>query len=162
MLEQFFIFEQYSGEFLTVVVLHFLAVASPGPDFAVVVRQSLCRTQKEAIFTSLGVGSGIAVHVTYSLLGLGLLISHSLIAFNILKVVAVSYLIYVAWQCLHAQAQPPNETPQEAPANHASAFKLGFLTNALNPKATLFFVALFAAVISPETPFVMQAIYLLD
>jgi RhtB (resistance to homoserine/threonine) family protein len=154
-------FAHYWGEFLTVAFLHLLAVASPGPDFAVVVKQSLCRTQKEAIWTSLGIGSGIAVHVTYSLLGLGLLISHSLIAFNILKVVAVGYLVYVGWQCLRARPQNYDTTTQNASSkvNLAAAYKLGFLTNALNPKATLFFVALFAAVISPTTPIAMQACY---
>lgn len=152
-------FAHYWGEFLTVAFLHLLAVASPGPDFAVVVRQSLCRTQKEAIWTSLGIGSGIAVHVTYSLLGLGLLISHSIVAFNGLKIIAVGYLLYIAWQCLRAQPHKLEENMQVPAGNFSSAYKLGFLTNVLNPKATLFFVALFAAVISPSTPFALQLFY---
>ncbi len=139
---------------------------SPGPDFAVVVRQSLSFGRKEAIWTSIGVGVGILLHVTYSLLGLGLLISQSVIAFNVLKVLAVAYLLFVSWQCINAKPQPLHLAESSTPNSRLlsaqsikSCFRLGFLTNALNPKATLFFVALFTVVISPETPMSVQLIY---
>jgi RhtB (resistance to homoserine/threonine) family protein len=158
---------QYWPEFIAVATVHLLAVASPGPDFAVVVRQSLSFGRKEAIWTSVGVGIGILIHVTYSLLGLGLLISQSVLAFNILKVLAVGYLLYVSWQCINAKPQSLNFSNDTQHVNSRllstqsirACFRLGFLTNALNPKATLFFVALFSVVISPETPVSIQLIY---
>ncbi len=157
---------EYWPEFLTVVTVHLLAVASPGPDFAVVVRQSLSFGRKEAIWTSVGVGIGILIHVTYSLLGLGLLISQSVIAFNVLKVFAVGYLLFVSWQCLKATPQPLQLAQSDNPNSRLlstqsglACFRLGFLTNALNPKATLFFVALFSVIISPETPAAVQLFY---
>lgn len=157
---------EYWPEFLTVVTVHLLAVASPGPDFAVIVRQSISFGRKEAIWTSIGVGAGILLHVTYSLLGLGLLISQSVLAFNILKVVAVCYLLFVSWQCINAKPQPLNLSQSGTPNSRllsyhsaVSCFRLGFLTNALNPKATLFFVALFTVVISPGTPTSVQLFY---
>jgi len=159
-------FLQYWPEFLAVVAVHLLAVASPGPDFAVVVRQSLSFGRKEAMVTSIGVGAGILLHVTYSLLGLGLLISQSVVAFNILKVLAVCYLLFVSWQCINAKPQSLHLAESDNPNSRLlsaqsamTCFRLGFLTNALNPKATLFFVALFTVVISPETPVAVQLFY---
>jgi len=169
---------QYWPEFIAVATIHLLAVASPGPDFAVVIRQSLSFGRKDAIWTSVGVGVGILVHVVYSLLGLGLLISQSIVAFNVLKVLAVCYLLYVSWQCINAKPQALqsnstdnadnlngvhsiNGTHNRTLSNHSirACFRLGFLTNALNPKATLFFVALFSVIISPETPASIQLFY---
>ncbi|AZZ94501.1 LysE family translocator [Hahella sp. KA22] len=153
---------EYWTEFLTVALAHLLAVASPGPDFAVVMRQSLCRGLKPALWTSTGIGSGILLHITYSLLGIGLLISQSVVAFNVLKWIGAAYLIWVGFQCLRAKPQAPSDEPlqQALPSESAwQAFRLGFLTNVLNPKATLFFVALFSVVISPDTPKWVQGIY---
>lgn len=151
---------QYWPEFLTIAVAHLLAVASPGPDFAVVLRQALCQSRRNAWLTALGVGTGILVHVAYSLLGIGLLIQQSLVLFNVLKVVGALYLLWIAFQCLRARAGAL-EVVMESQREQApgAAFRLGFLTNVLNPKATLFFVALFSVVISPGTPVAVQAGY---
>ena len=67
----------YWIEFSTVAIAHLLAVASPGPDFAVVLKQSLSHGRRPALYTSVGIGTAILLHVTYSLLGLGLLIRES-------------------------------------------------------------------------------------
>ncbi len=152
----------YLHEFLTIVVVHLLAVASPGPDFAMVVRQSLAHGRRTAIWTSLGIGSGILVHISYSLLGIGLIISRSILAFNLLKLAGAAYLVYVGWKSLRARAaevQQPTAAPAAATPPARRAFTLGFLTNALNPKATLFFFSLFTVVISPTTPLAVQAGY---
>ncbi|WP_417597576.1 LysE family translocator [Oceanospirillum sp.] len=155
----------YWPEFLTVVVVHFLAVASPGPDFAVILRQSLCASSRSGVWTAVGIGSGILVHVTYSLLGLGILIAQSTTAFTVLKVLGAAYLLWVGWQCLKAKPsdeESVDDISQDRDVNAATAWKawrLGFLTNVLNAKATLFFVSLFSVVISPETPVWIQGFY---
>ncbi|OPX56685.1 resistance to homoserine/threonine (RhtB) family protein [Oceanospirillum multiglobuliferum] len=153
---------QYWPEFLTVVIIHFLAVASPGPDFAVILRQSLCAGPRIGVWTGIGIGSGILVHVTYSLLGLGLLIAQSTTAFTVLKVLGAVYLLWVGWQCLKAKpasTEEQNLSDVEYEQSIWQAWRLGFLTNVLNAKATLFFVSLFSVVISPTTPIWMQGIY---
>lgn len=147
-------------EFLTVALVHLLAVASPGPDFAVMLKQALSQTRHHALLTALGIGLGILVHVAYSLLGIGLIIQQSVWLFSVLKVVGALYLTWIAVQCLRARAGGIHveASPGSAQSGWA-AFRLGFLTNALNPKATLFFVSLFSVVISPETPVALQAGY---
>ncbi len=152
--------QTYWPEFLTVAVIHFLAVASPGPDFAVMLRQALCQSRRNALLTAAGVGTGILVHVSYSLLGIGLIIQQSLVLFNILKVIGALYLTWIAVQCLRAKAGGVHvDTDNATPQTGAAAYRLGFLTNTLNPKATLFFVSLFSVVISPGTPALIQGAY---
>lgn len=152
----------YGHEFLTVALVHLLAVASPGPDFAMVLRQSLVAGRKAALWTSVGVGLGILVHVVYPLLGLGLLISQSIQLFNLVKLLGAAYLLYIGWQSLHAGPAQRASSLSDAP-DHAypvgRALRVGFLTNALNPKATLFFLALFSVIIKPTTPLSVQLGY---
>ncbi|WP_111498123.1 LysE family transporter [Marinobacter bohaiensis] len=151
---------QFLPEFLTIALIHLLAVASPGPDFAVVLRQALSQSRRNALLTAVGVGLGILVHVTYSLLGIGLLIQQSIFLFNILKVVGALYLTWIALQCL--RSKPGSIQVGNGSASRqsgAKAFRLGFLTNALNPKATLFFVSVFSLMISPDTPTGVQVFY---
>ncbi len=152
----------YWIEFMTVALVHLLAVASPGPDFAVVVRESVTQGRRVGSWTALGVGCGIFVHVAYSLLGIGLIVSQSIVLFNLFKWLAAGYLLYLGWRAL--RARPMNldvtdETHARAGRSAWQAFAVGFVTNGLNPKATLFFLSLFTVVISPDTPLLVQAGY---
>lgn len=153
---------EFGVEFLQVAVAHLLAVASPGPDFALVLRQSVAFGRRTAVWTSLGIGSAILVHVLYALLGLGLLLRGSEFWFGVVKYAGAAYLAWIGLQALRARPAPagPGEdvAPAAAPAQH-SAFVTGFLTNVLNPKATLFFMSLYALVVNPQTPKVVQAAY---
>lgn len=140
---------------------HLLAVASPGPDFALVMRQSLVHGRRTAVWTSLGIGAGILVHVGYSVLGFALLIRGSATWFAAVKYAGASYLVWLgvqAWRSRPRGDESGGAAGQSAPAAGA-AFAGGFLTNALNPKATLFFLALFATVISATTPRLWQTAY---
>ncbi|MBS4148418.1 LysE family translocator [Pseudomonadota bacterium DY0742] len=152
----------YWMEFLTVALVHLLAVASPGPDFAVVVRESVTQGQRAGLWTALGVGSGIFVHIAYSLLGIGLIVSQSILLFNLFKWLAAGYLVYLGWKALRArpQLEAATLTAGPVPTRRArEAFTVGFVTNGLNPKATLFFLSLFTVVINHDTPLAVQAGY---
>lgn len=151
-------------EFSQVALAHLLAVASPGPDFALVLRQSLRHGRRTALWTSAGIGTAILVHVTYSLLGLGLLIRGSELWFNVVKYAGAAYLAWLGIQSIRARPRPegadtPTAAAAGAPPAERGAFATGFLTNVLNVKATLFFLSLFVLVISPQTPKAVQAAY---
>lgn len=153
----------YLQEFLLIASIHFLAVASPGPDFAIVLKQSIRYGRRIAIFTSIGIGAGILLHVAYSLIGIGLIIASDARLFALLKYIAASYFCYLAWHGLKAKAQPvdcgiDHASTEQLPSQR-KAFITGFLINGLNVKATLFFVSLFSMVISPLTPFEMKLSY---
>jgi len=149
-------------EFMTVALVHLLAVASPGPDFAVVVRESVTQGRRTGSWTALGVGCGIFVHVAYSLLGIGLIVSQSIVLFNLFKWLAAGYLLYLGWRALRARPMSldtADEVDTTSDRSPWQAFVVGFVTNGLNPKATLFFLSLFTVVISADTPLWVQAGY---
>ncbi|MEG5266013.1 LysE family transporter [Pseudomonas sp. JDS28PS106] len=152
----------YWAEFLTVALIHLLAVASPGPDFAVVVRESVTHGRKAGTWAALGVGSAIFVHVGYSLLGIGIIVSQSIVLFNALKWAAAAYLLYIGYKALRAQPAKASDEPLKvgvAERSAKGAYVSGFVTNGLNPKATLFFLSLFTVVINPHTPLLVQGGY---
>ena len=158
----------YWAQFIKVAVAHLLAVASPGPDFAMVIRQSLAHGRRAAVWTSIGIGTAILLHVTYTLLGIGILLRSSHAAFTAVKFAGAGYLAWIGARALMTRprralpaAPAGSERELSRPAEPAprAAFATGFFTNALNPKVTLFFVAIFASVIDPATPKVVQGAY---
>ena len=149
-------------QFITIAVAHLLAVASPGPDFAIVLKQSVNGGVRAGLWTSAGVGTGIFLHVAYCVLGVALLLSRVDWLFVLVKLVAAAYLAWLGLQALwHAWRAADAVEAGAAGAELAPvrAFSTGFLTNGLNPKATLFFLALWTVVISPETPVGVQVLY---
>ena len=154
---------EYWIEFAKVAVAHALAVASPGPDFAIVLKQSLVHGRRTAIWTSIGVGTANLLHVGYSLLGLGLLLRSSESWFTVVKFAGAAY---IAWLGVQSLRTPPHHATLGDPArararlpDERGAFTTGFLTNALNPKCSLLFISLFVMVVSPHTPKLIQAGY---
>ena len=144
-------------EFLTISLIHFVAVASPGPDFAIVVRHSVSFGRRAAMYTSIGIGLGILIHVTYSIVGLSVLIKTTPWLYTAISYLAAAYLVYLAVGAL--KSGPPKavaegtQSPVAASTMTAKkALWIGFLTNGLNPKATLFFLSLFTAFIDVNTP----------
>ncbi|AIF99029.1 MAG TPA: LysE family translocator [Alteromonas australica] len=154
---------QYLNEFITIALVHLVAVASPGPDFAVVVRHSVAYGRRIAIYTSVGIGFAILLHVAYSLVGLSVVIATTPWLFTTFSYLAAAYLVYLAIGAL--RSGPPKDEKVDAPAVESQtisvkrALWVGFLTNGLNPKATLFFLSLFTAIISVDTPFMVKAGY---
>lgn len=151
----------YLTEFLTVAVVHFLAVASPGPDFVMLSRNSLVHGRKTGVYSAIGLGLGITVHVAYSLVGIGFLIAKSTLLFSLMKFVGAGYLFYIGYKSLTAKSSHLHLTEQKESKEMSpvAAIRMGFLTNVTNPKATLFFLALFTQVINPETPMWIQLLY---
>ena len=154
----------YLGEFLALATIHFLAVVAPGPDFAVTIRQSVRFGRWVGISTALGIGAGISVHVLYTLLGVGALMHTTPWLMTVAKVAGGAYILYLGVSLLRSQPQSALEGDKGSDEPLAEqtllkAFTTGFLTNATNPKATLFFLAIFTTVISATTPLKVQALY---
>lgn len=146
-----------SGLLLIIVVIgaHALALISPGPDFIMCIRNSLMYGRRAGVFTAVGFGLGIAVHIMYCLLGLAAIISKSIIVFNIIKILGAIYLAWIGYQSIctkSKEAKIDTDCIVCEKISDIKALKIGFLTNVLNPKASLFFLMLFIAFFSPQTP----------
>ncbi|WP_433739241.1 LysE family translocator [Pseudomonas putida] len=154
----------YLGEFLALATIHFLAVVAPGPDFAVTIRQSVRFGRWVGICTALGIGAGISVHVLYTLLGVGALMHTTPWLLTAAKVIGGAYILYLGISLLRSKPKPVLEGEKDVDEPNGEqtlmkAFTTGFLTNATNPKATLFFLAIFTTLISATTPLQIQALY---
>lgn len=146
-------------EFFTISLIIFLAAASPGPDFAIVTHNALRYSQKHGIFTALGVSLGSLIHASYCILGFAIIISKSLLIFNMIKYVGAAYLIYLGIKAISEKQTKVEATTEKAAysISYFRAFNQGLLCNALNPKAILFFLSLFTMIIKPSMPMIMQA-----
>ncbi len=148
--------------FTIVTFVHLLAAASPGPDFALVTRQSLLHGRTAGVLTSLGISLGLAIHILYSAAGLAVVVSHSVEWRVSIKLAGGSYLIYLGIKGLRARHHSVDNNQRIPLATNNSAFRMistGFFCNALNPKAPVYFLSLFTVILSPETPLPNLAIY---
>jgi len=148
---------QYWIELASIMAIFSFAIVAPGADTAMVMRQAIVHGRKAAILTSIGIGVSLMFHVSYTILGLGLIISQSILLFGLLKWLGVAYLVYIGVQSLRAGtvSLDAGVGDNRSKPVHQTAFRgfaLGFLANALNPKPVFFFLSVFSAVVSHETP----------
>jgi len=138
-------------EFLSISVLIMLAAISPGPDFAVVTKNSLMYSRRVGIYTALGVSVSLLIHAVYCILGLAIIISQSLLAFSVIKYLGAAYLIYIGVKGLLAKREALRLDVDHSKSTLTSlqAFYQGLLCNLLNPKAIMFLLAFFTLIVKP-------------
>ncbi|MGP5102365.1 LysE family translocator [Psychrobacter celer] len=159
--------------FLLITSVHLLAAASPGPDFVLVSRETLTKGRRTGLICSLGITLGLAVHIIYSVLGLAAVIAHSQPLLTAIKWLGGAYLIYLGCQGIGAKPKQPvdlvdqsaNQTIDKqslTTSQSESTFTIlrrGFFCNVFNPKAPVYFVAIFTLVLSPDIPLWQLSIY---
>ena len=159
---------------LLYVPLAAILVILPGPDFALIAKISLLDGRRQGQAAACGVALGIVIHTSAAMLGISAIIAQSVFLFSILKYVGAAYLL---WLGIHALRQgraasravvrtaplPGRETEsltdrtaRPAPRVRWRAFKQGFLTNLLNPKAVLIFLTFLPQFMNPHMPLVPQ------
>ena len=146
-----------SQSLLTFTVSAALLAATPGVDTALVLRALVTSGARRAVQAALGIAAGCLVWGAVVALGLGALLTASVVAFNVVKVIGAAYLI---WQGIRLLRRPAGSTQAQALSTSAadgSAFGQGFLTNVLNPKVGVFYVTLlpqFVVADAPAGPFI--------
>ena len=147
-------------QFISIATIHLFAVMSPGPDFIIIVRQSISRGRRSALMVSLGIGIGILMHITLCIFGLGMIIKESDLLFKAIQIIGSLYLAYLGVISFISKDSNNNSNYKDKlHFNALQSFKLGFLTNILNPKATLFFLSLYTMIIANNTPFQFQILF---
>ncbi|MEP7155656.1 MAG: LysE family translocator [Betaproteobacteria bacterium] len=130
------------------VVSGLLLNITPGVDFIFVAGRSAAQGFRAGIWAAFGIGAGCVVHVVAAALGLSAILATSATAFTVIKWIGAAYLVYIGLSMLFAKAAAPEAKAVEASSPvatqrtaHASIFWQGLLTNVLNPKVALFFLA---------------------
>lgn len=133
--------------FLTVALVHLIALMSPGPDFFFVSQTAASRSRREAMMGVVGISLGIVVWAGVALMGLHLILQKMAWLHQIIMVGGGIYLCWMGWQLLRSaraqQAQPAAEA-QVALPKAGRSFIRGFLTNLSNPKAVNYFGSVFS------------------
>ncbi len=139
---------------LTLALVHFVALISPGPDFALVVQNASRYGRQTGFYIALGLSLGILTHAVLSITGISLLVHQQPTLFRLLQCLGGAYLLYLGsgalissyqhWQ----QTTPLAQTQNKAVLSQKQqAFSKGFLTNLFNPKALVFFISLMSSLI---------------
>jgi RhtB (resistance to homoserine/threonine) family protein len=138
-------------QILVIGSVTFLVMVSPGPDMVLVLRNTLVNGRRAGLQTSMGILSGNLVHITYCVLGIGLIISQSIAAFSVLKYAAAAYLIYLGIMTARSDQKTAGMNHIEGRRRGRPWFVQGFVNNLLNPKGSLFYLGVFTIVITPGT-----------
>ncbi|TCT32761.1 RhtB (resistance to homoserine/threonine) family protein [Providencia alcalifaciens] len=140
---------------IMVATIAALGMISPGPDFFLIIKNAARYQRSAAMMTALGIIVAIALHMSYCVAGLAVLITTTPWLFNILKYAGAAYLIWIGIKSLMPQKAQSVDlmSNQHQHVTFKKAFMQGFLCNVLNPKATLFFLAIFTQVLSVDSTF---------
>lgn len=144
------------------LIVDIAAAMSPGPAFVALVRNAMAYDRKTGIATALGLALGVSIHVILVLGGIAFVITQSVLLFNVIKYGGAGYLIYVGIKALRSgRRRVVVDTGEECAKTItlSQAVLQGFWTNLLNPKAVVFFTAVFAQFIHPSMSFSVQILY---
>ncbi|HDX8360528.1 TPA: LysE family translocator [Aeromonas hydrophila] len=137
------------------VVSGLLLNMMPGPDSLLIMLRSGSQGWRAGSVAALGIGAGTMVHVLAAALGLSALLSASAELFTVIKLMGALYLVYLGGSLLWQGAGSPavHEPAVRLPAlSYGRIFRQGLLTNVLNPKVALFFLAFVPQFIAPDAP----------
>ncbi|MGA0572300.1 LysE family translocator [Variovorax sp. VNK109] len=150
-----------SHQLLIFIVAGWLLNLTPGPDVLYIVTNALRRGARAGVVASFGITAGCFVHIFAAAIGVSALMAASSTAFTVLKLIGAAYLVYVGVRMLMSKApalsldggaQSPDHARPSSPTSESGlsdVFVKGFLTNVLNPKVALFFLAFVPQFIAP-------------
>ena len=131
--------------FLVSAFAHFVALISPGPDTAIIIRQVSIYGRIAGVKTAIGIGFGILVHCVFAVTGISLIVLSNDLYKLLIGLIGGTYLLYLGINILISHNNTPNTIKSEPLKSHN--FFIGFVTNIFNVKAFLFFLSLFTIII---------------
>jgi len=154
----------FDSQVLAFTLLAALMTMSPGADTLLVVRNALRGGRRDGIATAIGICSGLYVHAMLSAFGLSVILMHSAAAFTALKFAGAAYLVWLGLQSLRSAARGLPATLATATATPrvpaSRSWREGFLTNLLNPKVIVFYLALQPQFIGADDPVFRKSLLL--
>lgn len=151
-------------ELLAFTAVAALLTVAPGPDTFLVVRNSLRGGRRDGFLTALGISSGLWFHALLSAIGVSAVLAHSAAAFLVLKAGGALYLAWLGLQSLRSAFASPDVAPADsaprASVDGSRSYREGLLTNLLNPKVIVFYLALLPQFISPGDAVIAKSLLL--
>lgn len=136
--------------FETFLLTGILLNITPGNDTIFILTRSIAHGQKAGIMSVLGIATGSLIHTLFAALGLSVILAKSAVAFNVIKYAGAAYLLYIGYKMLTDKSLLNTEkTADNVLTNHLKIYRDGVLTNVLNPKVALFFIAFLPQFIDP-------------
>lgn len=125
-------------------------VLSPGPNMVYLISRSICQGRRAGCISLLGVVSGFLFHIVCASAGLTAIFLTVPFAYTALKYAGAAYLLWLAWQAVRPGGASPFAPRTLPPDSPVTLFRMGFLTNALNPKMAVFYLSIFPQFVHPE------------
>ncbi len=132
------------------VISGLLLNMTPGPDSILIMARSAGQGFKAGVAAVLGICSGTCVHIAAAAFGLSALLATSAEAFLLIKLLGAAYLLYIGVQMLRTKTANSTAQAAPAPASLGAIYRQGLLTNVLNPKVALFFLAFLPQFVAPD------------
>ncbi len=136
-------------------------VLSPGPNMVYLLSRSICQGRRAGFISLLGVVTGFLFHIVCAAAGLTAIFLAVPPAYSVLKYAGAAYLLWLAWQAVRPGGASPFAPRVLPPDSPAKLFRMGFLTNALNPKMAVFYLSIFPQFIHPASGHVFAQSFLL-
>ncbi len=155
----------YINGFIAIASIHTLAVIAPGPDVALTMRNSLLHSRKVGLAGALGTTTGMCIHLSYTILGVGYLVVNMPWLMAAIQLLGALYLFYLGYQSFKPHAAPMKDvmlSEEKGPKvllTPFQAYRIGVINNVLNPMVILLFISILSAYITTETPLVIQGLY---
>lgn len=147
-------------EIIILISITLLAMASPGPDLLLLLRNGISHGKAVGFATVLGICTGLTFHVTLAVLGLAIIIAQNIYIYQAIKFLGAGYLIYLGFCALRSPGQTSVAIQREQVwKSLRKGFRDGIFCNLLNPKVTLFILSIFTQLISPQAPSHVRTIY---
>jgi threonine/homoserine/homoserine lactone efflux protein len=124
----------------------------PGPDSLLIMTRSATQGSRAGCTAALGIGTGTFVHVFAAALGQSAILATSATAFTVVKYIGAAYILYMAIGLLRSKPRGAATQVAVAPLPYRKIFAQGFLTNVLNPKVAIFFLAFVPQFINADAP----------
>ena len=170
-------FSHYIASFIAIGSIHFGAVAMPGPDFALTIRNSLLYSRAVGLAGAMGTTTGILIHLTYTIFGIGYLVVEMPWLMNLIRIAGACYLLYLGYASLRKKEGEHSadldvisdenlkkdaarkKSKARGPLTPWKAYRIGVINNVLNPMVVLLFIGILSIYITPTTPIAVQVVY---
>jgi len=134
----------------------FVLIAVPGPNMIYLLARSVSDGRRAGLLSALGIETGTVVHTAAAAIGLSALLASSATAFTVVKYAGAAYLVYLGLRTLMAREDLHTAAGGEPPTGPRHVYRQALLTQVLNPKVAIFFLAFLPQFIDPNRPAATQ------